>query len=92
MDRRLVYNLTIFPNFSIMFSSVSYRISNVTWITPSLNFQVSFNACARIPLTLWVSTFYVVFNVTNAHKPMMQFMTPLSLLCEMLASTWDKNN
>ncbi len=44
--------------------------------------------CAHIPWTLWVSTSYLVFMATNA----LQFMTPLPPICEMLVSTWDKNN
>jgi len=50
------------------------------------------DVCAHIPLTLWVSTFYVVLMVMNALKPMMQFVIPLPPLHKMLVSTWDKNN
>jgi len=46
----------------------------------------------KIPSTLWVSTFYVAFVATSAWKPMMQFVTLLLPLCEMLVSTWDENN
>jgi hypothetical protein len=47
--------------------------------------------CAHIPSTLWVSTSYIVFMAMNKLKPMMQFITPLSSLHEMLVSTWNKN-
>ncbi len=46
----------------------------------------------HIPLTLWLFTSYVTFMATNALEPMMQFVTPLSQLHEMLTSTWDENN
>jgi hypothetical protein len=48
--------------------------------------QASFDVCAHIPSTLWVSTFYVVLMTTNALEPMMQFMTPLLPLHKMLVS------
>jgi hypothetical protein len=54
--------------------------------------QVSFDVCAYILLTLWVSTSYIVLMAINPWEPMMQFETPLLPLCEMLASMWDKNN
>jgi hypothetical protein len=86
---------TIWPfflTFWLVFQVFFHRTSNVTWITSSFNFQVFFNACAHIPLTLWVSTFYVVFIGTNAYEPMLRFMTTLSPLRAMLASMWNKNN
>jgi hypothetical protein len=59
---------------------------------PHPSIVVSFDACAHILLTLWVFIFYVVVMAMNAHESIMQFMTPLLLLCEMLTSTWDENN
>jgi len=38
------------------------------------------NMCAHIPLTLWVSTSYVVPMTTSKWRPMMQFATPLLAL------------
>jgi hypothetical protein len=57
-----------------------------------LQLQVSFDSCAHISLTLWVSTSYVMLIATNTQEPMMQFITALLPLCEMLASMWDENN
>jgi hypothetical protein len=54
--------------------------------------QASFDMCAHIPLTLWVSIFYVMLMVMNTLEPMMQFTTPLSPLHKMLVSMWNKNN
>jgi hypothetical protein len=48
--------------------------------------------CAHILSILWVSTSYVALIATNTLEPMMQFVTPLLSLHEMLAFTWDKNN
>jgi hypothetical protein len=42
--------------------------------------------CAHVPSTLWVSTSYIVFMVTNALEPIMQFETPLPPLHKMLVS------
>jgi hypothetical protein len=81
-SNRFTYNLTILPSILIIFSKILHSISYVTWITLQLH----------IPSTQWVSTSYVVFMATNTLKPMMQFVTPLSPLHEMLVSTWDKNN
>jgi hypothetical protein len=36
---------------------------------PILQLQASLYVCTHIPLTLWVSTFYVVCMATNALKP-----------------------
>jgi hypothetical protein len=47
---------------------------------------------ANIPLTPWVSTFYVAFMAMNKQEPIMQFATLLLPLHEMLASMWDENN
>jgi hypothetical protein len=80
------YNLTSLPNLSIMFSNFFHSTLYATWITPSLN------VCAHIPSTLFVSIFYIVFIAMNALKAMMQFVTPLPPLHEMLASMWDNNN
>jgi hypothetical protein len=33
--------------------------------------QVSFDACAHIAFTLWVSTSYIVLMAMNAQEPMM---------------------
>jgi len=50
-----------------------------------LQLQASFDVCAHIPLTLWVSTSYVV--------PMaMSTWGPLLPLHEMLVFMWDENN
>jgi hypothetical protein len=59
---------------------------------PILQLQTSPNVCAHIPLTLWVSIFYIMFMTMNTLEPMMQFMTPLLPLLEMLTFTWDENN
>jgi hypothetical protein len=42
------------------------------------------------PINPMGTTFYVVFMATNALEPMMQFVTRLSPLHEMLTSIWDK--
>ncbi len=59
---------------------------------PIPQLQVSFDACAHIPSTLWVSISYIMPLATNAQKPMMQFTTPLLPLCGMLVSMWGENN
>ncbi len=59
---------------------------------PILQLQVSLNVCAHIPSTLWVFTFYITFMAMSAQEFMMQFVTVLLPLDEMLVSTWDENN
>jgi hypothetical protein len=59
---------------------------------PIPQLQTSFDVCAHIPSTLWVSTSYIVFMAMNALEPMMQFTTPWPPLHKMLVSTWDENN
>ncbi len=59
---------------------------------PIPQLQASFDVCAHIPLTLWVSTFHIMLMAMNTLKPMMQFTIPLLPLCEMLVSIKDKNN
>jgi hypothetical protein len=44
------------------------------------------------PIDSMVSTSYIVFMAMNTLEPMMQSVTPLPPLCEMLVSTWDENN
>ncbi len=61
----LVSKLTNLPNLSIIFPSLFNNILYTTWTSPSLD------VCAHIPLTLWVSTSYVVFMAMNALEPMM---------------------
>ncbi len=56
-----------------------------------LQLHASFDVCAHIPLTLWVSTSYVTPMATSARKPMIQFTTFFPSLCEMFVSTWDEN-
>jgi hypothetical protein len=77
--------LIILPNFlhNIFLHDLDY---------PILQLQASFNVCAHIPLTLWVSISYVVFMATNTFEPMMQFTTRLLPLHKMLVSIWDENN
>jgi hypothetical protein len=70
-------------NYLFHFSSQHF-VWNLDYHIPQL--QASLNVCAHIPSTLCVSTFYIVFMATNALEPMMQFMTRLSPLHEMLAS------
>jgi hypothetical protein len=48
--------------------------------------------CVHTPLTLWVFTFYIAPMAMNTYGSMMQFVTPLSPLREMLASMWDEDN
>jgi hypothetical protein len=71
-----------FPNLLIIFLKFFPRhfVCDSNYPIPQLH--ASFNVCARIPLTLWVSTFYVVLMSMNALEPMMQFMTPLLPLGE----------
>jgi hypothetical protein len=45
----------IIPNLSIIFPNFLH----ITLVYHILQLQVSFNACAHIPSTLWVFTFYV---------------------------------
>jgi hypothetical protein len=60
----LVYILTSFPNLSIIFSNfLEHFVQDLEY--PILQLQASFNVCAHIPSTLWVSIFYVVFMATN---------------------------
>jgi len=59
---------------------------------PILQLQVSLDVCAHILLTLWKSTFYVMFMVMNALDSMMEFTIPLPPLHETLTSMRDKNN
>jgi hypothetical protein len=58
-----------FPTFRISFQGFFHRTSNMTWISSSLNFQVSFNVCAHW-IDLMVFIFYVVFIIMSAHEPM----------------------
>ncbi len=90
-DECLTYNSTSFSNLSIIFSNFSHHfIHNLDY--PILQLQTSFNVCAHIPLTIWVSTSYIVLMTMNPLEPMMQFATCLSPLHKMLTSTWDENN
>jgi hypothetical protein len=54
--------------------------------------HVSFGACAHIPSTLWISTFYVTPMAMSTWEPMMEFVTYLLPWDKMLASTVDENN
>jgi len=44
---------------STNFLSLFHNVSNIIWTTLILQLQVSFDVCAHIPSTLWVSTFYM---------------------------------
>ncbi len=90
--KHLAYNSTDLPNLSIIFPNFFHSASNTIWTTPSFNCKYPFNACAHIPSTPWVSISYITIITTSAQEPMMEFMTPLLTLCEMMASTWDENN
>jgi hypothetical protein len=81
----------IFPTFRL-FSQffTQHFVCDLDYLI--LQLQASLDVYAHIPLTLWVSTSYVVFMAITALEPMMQFATPLSPLGKMLISTWDKNN
>jgi hypothetical protein len=72
-----------FPIFSQHFVCEDY---------PILQLHISLDVCAHIPSTLWVSTSYIVFTTINTLERMMELVTPLLPLCEMLASMWDENN
>ncbi len=74
-----------------LFSSIFFTMLWMWLRLPHLSIASLPDVCAHIPLTLWVSTFYVVLIATSAQVPMMQFMTLLPPLREMLASTWDNN-
>jgi hypothetical protein len=89
--KRLAYNSTNLPNLSIIFPNFfpPHFIPNLDY--PISQWQASLDVCAHIPSTLWVFTPYIVFMTTNALEPMMQFMTLLPPLREMLTSMWDKN-
>jgi len=84
-------NQLLFPTFQlsspIFFTPLCIRLG----LPSSFNCR-NFLMCVHTSHQPYGSTFYVVFMAMNALKPMMQFVTPLSPLCEMLASTWDENN
>jgi len=67
----------IFPMFwlssPIFFTILCMRLR----LPHPFKLQISPYVCVHIPLTLWVSTSYVVPMATSAWKPMMQFATPL---------------
>jgi hypothetical protein len=81
----------IFLNFWL--TSPVFSIALQIWFgLPHPSIVSILDACAHIPLTLWVSTSYIMFMATNAQEPMIQFTTPLLPLSEMLASMWGENN
>jgi hypothetical protein len=87
------YNLTELPNLLIISFPqffAQHFVHNLDYFISQLH--ASFDVCAHIPSTLWVSTFYIVLMATNTLEPMMQFVTPLPPLHDMLVSTWEKNN
>jgi len=70
-----------------------FFITFQTWLgLPHLSIACILQCVCIHPIDLMVSTFYVVFMATSTRKPMMQFVTLLLPLHEMLFSTWDKNN
>jgi hypothetical protein len=75
----------IFPTFRL-FSSIFFHFKH-TSNCHIFQFQMSFDMGAHIPSTLWVSNFYIAPITTNTLGPMMQLVTPLLPLCEMLTST-----
>jgi hypothetical protein len=86
----LAYNSTDLPNLLVIFPILFHNTSYVTWIYPILQLQASFDVYAHIPSTLWVSIFYVVLMATNALEPMVQFVTLLLPLHEMLLVGWEQ--
>jgi hypothetical protein len=55
--RRLAYNSTSLLSLLIIFPNFLHNTSYVTLDYPILQLQASFDVCAHIPLTLWVSIF-----------------------------------
>jgi hypothetical protein len=78
----LAYSLINFFNLSIIFPSFLHNTSYVTWTTPSFNCKHP-SMCMHVPLTLHVSTSYIVFMVMNALEPLVQFVTPLPPLWDV---------
>jgi hypothetical protein len=79
----------VFQFFSPIFFPQRFRCNLDYHI---LQLKLSFDVCAHISSTLWVSISYVMFMAMNAWGSMTQFTTFLLPLHEMLVSMWDKNN